>query len=410
MTGMGWGVHTMGQMRGRNFLAWHRRFIYRFEQRLRKVHPAVTLPYWEALVDRAIPAPLADPALLASWSVTRAWDPAQLAPAADLKVVMGLTSFQMFQPTIEGAVHASVHNAVGGDMARDVSLEDALKHTIEVDVLHGGGGEDARTRLERGQCVHLEEIRHAVVTHAKVDAAVVADLEAALAHVDRVFQPHYRKPVPLCMYCDLSPAAYAQSPEMARFDAVVRAHRARRLIMPIHGIWDISLGHTLGIFHNDIRRLAWFVPPLLATTLDEAHRTRALEIVLRAGLETSFVTTFESYPGDPPWFTDAELTALDDFLVALLPQLSTSECSTVLGIGHYFRSNQQRLAETWLGLDPSALPDAVLGWGTEDYLEVEPVRAALETVVLTTTDGVIAARCSEAEDALRARLGSGARD
>jgi tyrosinase len=126
MTGMSWGVHTMGQMRGRNFLAWHRRFIYRFEQRLRKVHPAVTLPYWEALVDRAIPAPLADPALVASWSVTRAWDPAQLAPAADLKVVMGLTSFQMFQPTIEGAVHASVHNAVGGDMAGAASPTDPL--------------------------------------------------------------------------------------------------------------------------------------------------------------------------------------------------------------------------------------------------------------------------------------------
>ena len=125
-TGMSWGVHTMGQMRGRNFLAWHRRFILHFEQRMQKVHPNVSLPYWEALVDRKIPPQLDDPALLSSWSVTRSWNASLLAPAADLKAVMSLTSFTMFQPTIESAVHASVHNAVGGDMAGAASPTDPL--------------------------------------------------------------------------------------------------------------------------------------------------------------------------------------------------------------------------------------------------------------------------------------------
>jgi tyrosinase len=125
--GMSWGVHTMGSMmKGRNFLAWHRRFVLKLEQRLQKVHPNIAIPYWEALIDRTLPAPLSDPALLASWSVTRAWDPSVLAPAADLKTVMSLTSFQMFQPTIESAVHASVHNAVGGDMAGAASPTDPL--------------------------------------------------------------------------------------------------------------------------------------------------------------------------------------------------------------------------------------------------------------------------------------------
>ncbi len=125
--GMSWAVHSMGtQMPGYNFLAWHRRFILRLEQRLQKVHPNVSLPYWEALIDRKIPTALDDPALLSSWGVTRAWDPSQLAPAADLKVVMALTSFQTFQPTLEGAVHGSVHNAVGGDMAGAASPSDPL--------------------------------------------------------------------------------------------------------------------------------------------------------------------------------------------------------------------------------------------------------------------------------------------
>jgi len=68
MQGMSWGVHTMGpMMRGRNFLSWHRQFVLRLELRLQKVHPAVTIPYWDAVTDRSIPEPLDDPALLASW-------------------------------------------------------------------------------------------------------------------------------------------------------------------------------------------------------------------------------------------------------------------------------------------------------------------------------------------------------
>src|SRR5437899_3156791 len=60
--GMSWGVHTMGlMMPGRNFLAWHRQFLLKLEQRLQKVHANVTIPYWDAITDRAIPAPLATP-------------------------------------------------------------------------------------------------------------------------------------------------------------------------------------------------------------------------------------------------------------------------------------------------------------------------------------------------------------
>src|SRR5439155_3839038 len=74
--GMSWGVHTMGpMMRGRNFLPWHRRFVLQLETRLRKVHASLSIPYWNAIDDRAIPAPLAKTSLIASWSITRNWNP-----------------------------------------------------------------------------------------------------------------------------------------------------------------------------------------------------------------------------------------------------------------------------------------------------------------------------------------------
>lgn len=125
--GMSWGVHTMGpMMRGRNFLAWHRRFVLEFESRLQKVHPGVTVPYWDAITDRSIPQPLKNPALLASWGVTRSWDPSQLPKPADLAAANAMTSFTPFQRTLEATVHGMVHEAVGGDMAGSASPSDPL--------------------------------------------------------------------------------------------------------------------------------------------------------------------------------------------------------------------------------------------------------------------------------------------
>lgn len=239
-----------------------------------------------------------------------------------------------------------------------------------------------------------------------------AELTRALEHADRVFQPHYRAPVPLCMHCDFTPKGLAESPAMQRFDAIVRAHRSRRLEMPIAMIWDTALGHTRGIFHNDLRRLAWFVPPMLVAMLDDDLRSEALRVLASTGQELGFVHTFEARADDPPWFTAQELAALDDFLVALLPLTVAApawkESVPLLAISHYFRSDQRRLAATWAALDPLSLANAVL----EEYLQPESfgpeaVRAALEAVVLGAGNAQIAARCSEAEQLLWSRLGHG---
>src|SRR5438552_749989 len=67
MSGMSWGVHSMQGMVGRNFLAWHRRFIRRFEQQIQKVDATVSLPYWDTVQNPQIRAALYTPAFVSSW-------------------------------------------------------------------------------------------------------------------------------------------------------------------------------------------------------------------------------------------------------------------------------------------------------------------------------------------------------
>ena len=124
--GMSWGVHTMGPMMiGRNFLAWHRWYLHRLEQRLQQVDPSLTIPYWDWLSEPALPAPLNKPALLASWSVTRHWEASQLPSQVDLEAVDAQTKFRPFQRRLE-QVHGYVHEAVGGTMAGPSSPADPL--------------------------------------------------------------------------------------------------------------------------------------------------------------------------------------------------------------------------------------------------------------------------------------------
>ena len=131
MAHMDWSVHTMRMggtlMRGTNFLCWHRRFILLFEAQLQASNPAVTLPYWDSVTDRSIPAALDDPALLTRWSVTRDWDASQLGAPADLAAIKTFKgTFTGFQTLLEGAIHSGTHNAVGGDMAGAASPTDPL--------------------------------------------------------------------------------------------------------------------------------------------------------------------------------------------------------------------------------------------------------------------------------------------
>lgn len=122
-----WGVHYMGgpMSDGRNFLAWHRRYLRQFELRLQRERPGATLPYWDWVTDRTLPGPLSTPARLTSWSVTRSWNPAPLPTATDLTAVSAIADFATFQLALEH-LHDRVHVAVGGNMDTAASPSDPL--------------------------------------------------------------------------------------------------------------------------------------------------------------------------------------------------------------------------------------------------------------------------------------------
>ncbi len=115
---MAWGLHHMGMGmpgEGRNFLAWHREYLLRMEERLRKVEPDVTIPYWNWVDDRRIPQALSDPVLLASLGVTRypSTDPLPTKADVDRAEVQG-APFPQFQDALEEGPHNTVHRVVGG--------------------------------------------------------------------------------------------------------------------------------------------------------------------------------------------------------------------------------------------------------------------------------------------------------
>lgn len=131
MANMSWSVHTMRMggtlMPGENFLTWHRRYLKVFEERIQAINPAVTIPYWDSITDRTIPAALNTPALLTRWSVTRNWRPSNLASPLDLAAVKAYAgTFTGYQSLLEAPVHGGTHNAVGGHMAGTASPTDPL--------------------------------------------------------------------------------------------------------------------------------------------------------------------------------------------------------------------------------------------------------------------------------------------
>jgi tyrosinase len=127
MSGMAWHVHTMGPgMVGRNFLSWHRRFLWQFEQRLQAVDPSVSVPYWDWIADPEIPAFLSDPARLASWSVVRTWDATEMPRQSDVDGAFARKAFTGFQRKLELGAHVDVHVAVGGTMNSPSSPADPV--------------------------------------------------------------------------------------------------------------------------------------------------------------------------------------------------------------------------------------------------------------------------------------------
>jgi hypothetical protein len=124
-----------------HFLPWHREFIRRFEDALRTYHPAVTLPYWNSIVDQSPSDPLWDSAFLgqfdSAWGLGRALGSNALPDVNHMNAALAQSSYDAFWPPLEHPVHNWPHLWVGGKMSQRDSPHDPVfyLHHCWIDLL-----------------------------------------------------------------------------------------------------------------------------------------------------------------------------------------------------------------------------------------------------------------------------------
>ena len=99
------------------------------------------------------------------------------------------------------------------------------------------------------------------------DAGRAAQLRAALEGLLGVFPEHLAK---------ARPPTWFEGDELVRnelFDAILRAHKRERLAVPIQALRAAGAPYH-GFERMHRRRLAWFVPSLLASWLPARRATR----------------------------------------------------------------------------------------------------------------------------------------
>jgi tyrosinase len=105
------------------FLAWHRGYLYYFENQLRTISgdSSLTLPYWDYYRYPTIPAEFTDPAssnpLYVKRAGTNVYNALTLAPFSSSVVNFQRGTSNAFEPSLESAPHNPVHNLIGGYMA-----------------------------------------------------------------------------------------------------------------------------------------------------------------------------------------------------------------------------------------------------------------------------------------------------
>lgn len=104
------------------FLAWHRGFLYNFENQLRIASgdPALVLPYWNYYDNPSLPAEFLDPTLPLYRSDrvgTNVASGLSLNAFADTLINFQRGKPNAFEPVIEATPHNNVHNLIGGAMA-----------------------------------------------------------------------------------------------------------------------------------------------------------------------------------------------------------------------------------------------------------------------------------------------------
>lgn len=131
------GIH-----RTSHFLAWHREFLLRFENKLREKHADVAIPYWDSTVDRSPSDPLWSNTFIgqfdSAWNLKRALGASsQLPTTQQVETNQGRPSYDVFWAELEGPIHNPPHPWVGGLMGGVRSPEDPVfyMHHCWIDLL-----------------------------------------------------------------------------------------------------------------------------------------------------------------------------------------------------------------------------------------------------------------------------------
>lgn len=126
------------------FLAWHRGYIYYFEQQLRAVSgdSTLTLPYWDYFTYPTMPAEFTDPATsnplyVAGRVNSNVYSALTIAPWAKNIINFQRGTSNSYEALFESAPHNPVHNIIGGWMADMQSPTDPIfyLHHANVDRL-----------------------------------------------------------------------------------------------------------------------------------------------------------------------------------------------------------------------------------------------------------------------------------
>jgi tyrosinase len=135
------------------FLAWHRGYLFYFEQQLRAVsgNNSLVLPYWDYYTNPSLPVEFTNPAsynpLYAPRVNTNVSAALTLAPFANTVTNMQRGLANAFEPSLESMPHNPVHNIIGNVMANMQSPIDPIfwLHHANIDRLwtawqQSGGG------------------------------------------------------------------------------------------------------------------------------------------------------------------------------------------------------------------------------------------------------------------------------
>ncbi|MGN6666181.1 MAG: tyrosinase family protein [Trinickia sp.] len=114
------------------FLAWHRGYIYYFEQRIRMISGDAnfTLPYWDWFTNPNVPSEFTDPAsgnvLYCPRVNTNVYAALDLTPWSSSIVNFQRGTVNSFEATFEGRPHNPVHNIIGAVMNSMYSPQDPI--------------------------------------------------------------------------------------------------------------------------------------------------------------------------------------------------------------------------------------------------------------------------------------------